>query len=112
MRPVQQGTVLCEQMGVGGAWRLRVSRGGEDGAVRRRRSRGLSCHLLIGRQLQGCQETYKQKREGRLAQRHCSVALFFCFVFYICFDVMHLEGSGIAFFKQSLSRLIVVTLLN
>lgn len=51
-------------MRVGGAWRLRVSRGGEDGAIRRRRSRGLSCHLLIGRQLQGCQETEVQHRGG------------------------------------------------
>lgn len=52
--------MLRQQVGVGGAWRLRVARRGEDGAVGRRRSGGLSRHLLIGRQLQRRQETEVQ----------------------------------------------------
>lgn len=50
-RPVQQGVVLCEQMGVSCAGGLRVTWGGEHGAVGWRRGGGLSRHLLIGRQL-------------------------------------------------------------
>lgn len=56
--------MLSEQMGVSGAWRLRIARGGEHRAVWRRRGGGLSCHLLIGRQLQGCQETEVQHGGG------------------------------------------------
>lgn len=46
--PVQQRAVLRQQVWVRGAGRLRVARGGEHGAVGRRRGGGLSCHLLVG----------------------------------------------------------------
>lgn len=49
-------------MGVGGA---RTPHGtslqGKDRAVRRRRGAGLGCHLLIGWQLEGSQETYEKR---------------------------------------------------
>lgn len=47
-----------QQVGVGGAGGLRVARRGEHGAVGRGRGGGLSRHLLVGRQLQGRQETW------------------------------------------------------
>lgn len=53
-------------MSVGGA---RTPHGsclqGEDGTVRRRRSAGLRRHLLVGRQLEGCQKT-EVKHGGRV----------------------------------------------
>lgn len=52
--------MLCEQVGVGGAGRLRVTWGGEHRAVGWGRGGGLSRHLLVGRQLQRCQETEVQ----------------------------------------------------
>lgn len=57
---MKEWVVLCEQMRVAGSGGLRVTRGGEHRAVWRGRSGGLSCNLLVGRQLQRRQETEVQ----------------------------------------------------
>lgn len=62
---VQQRAVLREQVRVGRTGGLRVAGGGEHGAVGRRRGGGLSRHLLVGRQLQRRQKTWRRKSGSR-----------------------------------------------
>ena len=59
--PVQQGAVVLRQQvwlrSAGGLW---VAWGGENGTVGWRGGGGLGCHLLVGRQFQRRQETWRQ----------------------------------------------------